>query len=174
MTTPPLPPLHEVVAALARAGIVCALGGSGLLAARGLVEQVNDWDLTTDASLEEVERALTGRAIERAGPSGVHADHKAMLASARTEVIVRFAFTVAEGVVRIPTVVTGRWQGVPLGSPEGWAVAYVLLGRPARADLWFAYLADHGVDEVTRARLLAEPLPDRLASRLAALPRASL
>ncbi len=170
MSTPPLAPLREVVAALEGSGLACALGGSGLLAALGLVGHVNDWDLTTDAPLEDVERALTGRVIERAGPSGVHADHKAMLAAARTEVIARFALVAPAGPVRIPTVVTGRWEGVPLGSPEAWAVAYTLMARAARADLLFAHLAGCGVDEITRARLLDEPLPVALAARLRSLP----
>jgi hypothetical protein len=48
----------DVIAALQVHGVVAAVGGSGLLAALGLVDQVRDWDVTTDAATETVEVAL--------------------------------------------------------------------------------------------------------------------
>ncbi len=58
--TPPLSVVTAVVAALQAHGAVAAVGGSGLLAALGLVDSVRDWDVTTDAATETVEAALAG------------------------------------------------------------------------------------------------------------------
>jgi hypothetical protein len=163
---PPFAPLREVVARLEGAGLVCALGGSGLLAALGLTETVRDWDLTTDAAIAEVLGALGTLAHEYHGSSGIHADQKLVIGP--VEVIVRFAFLTEGKVVRVPTVVTGRWRDVPLGSPEAWAVAYALMGRDAKAETLFAHLA-RGADPKALATLMAEPLPASLRDRLAAL-----
>ena len=167
--TPPLPPLLDVVARLEALGIPCALGGSGLLAALGLADRVGDWDLTTDATVEEMLPAARGLAWERAGSDALHADAKLMFPELDIEVIARFAFHVPGGVVRIPTVVTGRWRGVPLGSPEGWAVAYDLLGRAGKRDRLLAHLRAHGHDAAVVRVLRAQPLPPGIAAALAAL-----
>jgi hypothetical protein len=168
--TPPLDALLGVVAALERAGIACALGGSGLLHAHGLVDHVGDWDLTTDAPPHAVLRALAGRDLVLHGNCGRHADHKVVTAYGAVEVIARFAFRVRDAIVRIPTRIEGRADGVPLGSLGAWAVAYTLLERPARVETVFARLAAEGIDAGTRACLLAEPLPAALARRLRTLP----
>lgn len=174
---PPLEPLRAVLARLAAAGVPHALGGSGLLASLGLVERVNDWDVTCDADLEPLAAIFADVPHERFGNSGCHADHKLTLEGGAIELIVRFAFFVPGGIVRIPTIVTGEWQGLPVGSPEGWAVAYALMGelegaqrRIERADTLFALLASRGADREAVAALLAQPLPAALATRLERLP----
>ena len=169
LTTPPLEPLLELVARLEAEGIRCALGGSGLLAALGLTETVHDWDLTVDASLEQLVPFAGGWPFETAGSSGVHADAKLMFPAHSIEIIARFAFHGPRGVIRIPTVVTGRWRGVPLGSPEAWLSAYHLLERPAKRDLLLGHLRSHGHDFGVVEMLLAEPLPRDLAGMLASL-----
>jgi len=173
LASPPFEPLAEVVGRLEDQGLVCALGGSGLLAALGLVDEVGDWDLTTDAGGDEVAAALAGRAFERFGASGVHADSKLVLDGGVIEVISRFAMRSGADIVRLPTIVAGRWRGVPLGSPEVWAVAYHLLGREARTRTVLAHLDRAGADPAALARLLGEPLPPSLRTRLEALPRRS-
>jgi hypothetical protein len=166
LATPPFEPLREVVARLERAGLVCALGGSGLLAALGLATEVRDWDLTSDASIDEVTAALAELPHAVAGSSGIHADHKLM--TGPVEVIARFSLLAGGRPVRLPTIVTGRWNDVPVGSPEGWAIAYALMGREAKAETLFAWL-DGRADRDTVARLLEQPLPGPLRARLAAL-----
>lgn len=176
--TPPLPPLRDLLGRLERAGLPHALGGSGLLAALGLVDAVNDWDVTVDADLEAVAAACLGLAFTRHGNSGCHADHKLGFEADRIELIVRFAFFVPGGVVTIPTVVTRRWRGVPVGSPLGWAVAYALMGelegeprRRERAELLFEWLARHGGDAETFVHFESQPLPDSVRERLARITR---
>ena len=170
LKSPPIEPLHQVVGALERGGLVCALGGSGLLAALGLAIEVNDWDLTTDAPPERVREALRGFATVWCGSSGIHADQKLMLPAQRVECIIGFAFHSEAGVTRIPTQVASRWRDVPVGSPESWAAAYALLGREAKALLLFDWLERQGAEAARVAALLSQPLPGSLAERLRALP----
>ena len=166
-------PLLDAVRRLEGAGLVVALGGSGLLGALGLGSEAHDWDLTTDATPDEVVSRLAGIEIERVGTSGIHADHKVRIAGGAVEIICGFAIRSGDGVVRIPTVVTDRAEGVPLGSPEAWAVAYALLGREEKSERLLKWLAERGADAAVLERLLKEPLPPALAGRLAALPAAT-
>jgi hypothetical protein len=166
---PALEPLREVCRRLEANGVGFALGASGLLHALGLVDHVRDWDLTTDAELESIHRMFDGVAYERCGPSGVHADNKLRLAGGTVELIVRMAFHSPAGICRIPTLRIGTWRGVPLGSPEAWAVAYSLLGRWEKAELLFSHLRERGANAGALDRMLREPLPPALAGRLVAL-----
>jgi hypothetical protein len=169
-SAPPSGPLLDAVRRLEDAGLVVALGGSGLLGALGLEAEARDWDLTTDAAPNDVTEALAGLAIERVGPSGIHADHKVRLSGSAIEIICGFAIRSVASVVRIPTIVSARAEGVPLGSPEAWAVAYALLGRDEKHVRVMNWLAAGGADAAAIARLLAEPIPTALARRLMALP----
>jgi hypothetical protein len=169
LTTPPIEPLLALVARLEATGIRCALGGSGLLAALGLTETAHDWDLTTDAPLDQLVPLAGGWPFATAGSSGVHADAKLMFPGHSIEVIARFAFHGPRGVIRIPTVVASRWRGLPIGSPEAWLAAYHLLERPAKRDLLLGHLRARGHDDGVVERLLAEPLPTDLAGTLTSL-----
>jgi hypothetical protein len=173
---PPIEPLHALLARLDRAGLPHALGASGLLAAHGLVQRVNDWDVTVDADIGELAAACDGLEFTRHGNSGCHADHKLGFEGARIELIARFSFFVPGGVVRIPMPVTGRWRDVPLGSPTAWAAAYALMGeledsprRRERADLWFGWLRHRAPERPVLEALRAQPLPAEIDARLAAL-----
>jgi hypothetical protein len=84
---------------------------------------------------------------------------------------VGWSFFVGGAIVHLPTRVTGRWRELPLGSPEGWAAGYALLGRPGKAELLFAWLEAHGADAGAVAQLLGQPLPPALEDRLVALTR---
>jgi len=86
-TLPALEPLAAVAERLGAAGIPYTLGGSALLHAIGLADRVGDWDLTTDAAVDDVERALHDLAPTRHGHSGVHADHKLVCFGGTVEVI---------------------------------------------------------------------------------------
>ncbi len=175
---PPLALLQDVSARLTAAGVVHALGTSGLLFARGLVDHANDWDLTCECSLETLQQIFTSEPQVACGNGGIHADHKLQLHDGAIELIARYAFFSGDDVIRIPTLVAETWNGVPLGKLEPWAAAYWLMGhledvprRRERADLVFRHLLRHGADGDALGRVLAEPLPEALATRLLALPR---
>lgn len=175
VTTPPREHLDQVARALDAAGIEWALGGSALCMALGLAHQVGDWDLTTEAAPDQVVEALRDLtpAPELHGNSGIHADHKVVCFGGTVEVISRFAFFGEDdAVIRIPTIVTGTWQGHPVGSPLAWAVAYTLMagekpGYDVKAERLFALAeARGGAPVAEREALLAQPLPPDVTRRL--------
>jgi hypothetical protein len=143
--------LRVVLAALDEAGIVAAVGGSGLLAALGLVDQVRDWDVTTDASPEAVAAALSMRRIRHSsepagdGPYATCARLCVNGGDHAIDIIVGFAVELDGTVVRFPTRITDYWRGLPLADPWVWAEAYCLIGRESRAealDAWLRAQAD--------------------------------
>jgi hypothetical protein len=166
---PPLAPLFEVIARLERAGLTCALGGSALLAHLHLIREVRDWDVTAEADLPAIRAALADYPAEEFGESGVHVDHKLTFSGIEVEVIARLAFRTALGVCRIPTRISERVHGIPMASPEAWAVAYTLLERAEKAELLFGHLATHGADREVCEALLVQPLPEPLARRVESL-----
>lgn len=172
-TTPPLEPLREVLAVLDRAELPHAVGASGLLMALGLVDRINDWDVTVEADVDTLAELFAGRSFTRYGNSGGHADHKLTFETEKIELISRFAFFVPGGVVRVPTVVTRTWNDLPIGSPAAWAAAYAIMAeqesdprRAARAELLFEWLARTDARDAGLAAILAEPLPAEIAERL--------
>jgi hypothetical protein len=169
---PPFPPLADASRRLAAAAIPHALGASGLLCAHGLADHARDWDVTVEADRDDVEPLFADLAPRFVGSSGVHADSKLVLHGGTVELILRFAFVVPGGIVRVPTLVDGTWRGIPLGALEAWAAAYALLGRAEKSARVFARLAERGARPEALAALLSQPLPAELAARLLALPPA--
>lgn len=145
---PPDAAVRRVLSALGARGIEAAIGGSGLLAALGLVDRVNDWDVTTDAPAEIVRAALddTGLVYRAATVrDGTYATRERFVVATddhEIDVIVGFAAIVDGRVVAFPTRVTGEWRGLPLADPAVWADAYRHIGRSERADLLRRWLHD--------------------------------
>ncbi|NOT34342.1 MAG: hypothetical protein HOP12_09255 [Candidatus Eisenbacteria bacterium] len=173
---PPLEPLREMLAVLERERLPHALGASGLLLALGLLDHVNDWDVTVEADIDTIAARFPPAQFTRHGNDAGHADHKLSFAAANVELIARFAFFTPRGVVHIPTVVTRHWNGIPVGSACAWYVAYTLLAeyensekRRTRAALLREWLDENGADATTLRALASEPLPDALARAVAEL-----
>ncbi|TDF92177.1 hypothetical protein [Paenibacillus piri] len=164
----------ESVRLLARrldeAGIGYASGGSGLLYSLGLSEQVHDWDVTTDAPYEQVAAVLCGLpwAASPCGDYPFASSYRLTIADERLpiDVIGQFAIHSGTGICRLPAFVSTDWLGIRMGSPEVWAAAYTLMGRETKAELLLSYLERSGADRDAVQRLLSEPLPEPLRSRL--------
>jgi hypothetical protein len=133
--------VRALCTALQDRGVVVAVGGSGLLAALGLVEEVRDWDLTTDADPADVAEVLAqaGWPFRPAAVrDGIYRTRERFVVDAddhEVDVLVGFAAVEDGRVVTFPTRVTGHWLGLPMADPEIWAHAYRAIGRPARAEL---------------------------------------
>src|ERR1700712_3770045 len=103
LKTPPLSGVRAAVAALESAGLGVALGGSGLLAAHGLVERVGDWDLTTDAAVDDVLEALVAAEIpvfaarDGAPDEAPHASKALFALRGSVDLIVGFAHLDGDG-----------------------------------------------------------------------------
>lgn len=151
--------LRTVLAALGDAGIAAAVGGSGLLAAHGLVSRVRDWDLTTDADPPAVKAALTSAGIPyipQPSGDGTYASRARLHVDGgdhEIDIIVGFAIRVGETIRELPTRITGYWLGLPLADPAVWVDAYRLAGRHTRADTLEAWLARQALVANTPAAL---------------------
>jgi hypothetical protein len=142
LRSPPLSGVRAAVAALESAGLEVALGGSGLLAAHGLVDRVNDWDLTTDAPVDEVLAALVlaelpvFAAHDGAPDEAPFASEALFNLPGKVNLIVAFGLMSDDGDrIALPTRVSGRWNDLPLGDLATWQQAYTLLGHRDRAAL---------------------------------------
>jgi hypothetical protein len=131
--------VRQIIDAIEHAGLPAAIGGSGLLAALGLVDDVRDWDVTTEGDADVVDAALRtcGYPVTLAPPDDpryltkVHylvdaGDHE-------VDVMVDFAVVAPDGTEAFATRITRIWRGLPIGDPETWARAYRAIDRPARA-----------------------------------------
>ncbi|MER3394756.1 MAG: hypothetical protein RIA38_07310, partial [Microcella pacifica] len=71
--TPPLETVRALQAALAEAGAPSVVGGSGLLASLGLVDEARDWDLVLPAgSAETAEQVLAALGLEATRAADAH------------------------------------------------------------------------------------------------------
>ena len=137
-STPGKGALFEIAKRLKKNNIQFALGGSGLLSFFGCQTEINDWDITTDAPIEVVESAIDGLQFKRIGPSGIFETEylfKISLMNSIVDLMGRFALRTIDGVFKVPTIVSGEWDGIPVGSPESWIKVYELLGRDKKAAL---------------------------------------
>lgn len=135
--------LQELSKQLSGAGIVHALGGSGLISYLGLPIAVNDWDITTDASIQDVESALQGMHFVKVEQEGAYKSAyllKIKLNQSEADVIGRFAILDNEEIITIQTIVTDYWESVPIGSLKEWLKAYRAMGNLERVSMLEAYL----------------------------------
>ncbi|SFL93030.1 hypothetical protein SAMN03159341_11227 [Paenibacillus sp. 1_12] len=165
--------VQTITQRLDAAGIAYASGGSGMLYALGLTERVRDWDLTTDTSYETVAQALQD--IDCISlPSGDYPFASSYRLSVEdtglpVDIIGQFAIHSEFGICQLPTWITHTWKGLQMGSPEIWAAAYSLMKRDSKAELLFSHITEHGANHEIVHRLLDEPLPTNLRSRLQSL-----
>lgn len=136
-------------------GLVPALGGSGLLVALGLAETAHDWDVTVDAPVAAVDTALRLGGLsytDATSGDALYATRRRYVIDGgdhQVDLLVGFALCGPAGVERLPTRVTGTWQGIPLADPVVWERAYTLLNRPEKAAALRRWLASgRGAGEI--------------------------
>lgn len=119
---------------------MAAAGGSGLLAALGLIDRVRDWHVTTDAPTQTVQAALSATGLPVApasagqGSFATRARFAVRGVGHDVDVLVGFSLRDRGQVFPLPTRVTRTWRGLPIADPMVWLRAYRLLGRHDRAD----------------------------------------
>jgi hypothetical protein len=135
--------LLTISAIFKNAGIEFALGGSGLMYAIGLTQEVHDWDLTTDEPWSKIEPLLKGFDYQYLEADEFYATTyrcKFKVGSSNIDLMGHFSIKTQAGIHHVPTTVTQHWQGVPLGDPEAWAHAYKLMGRSEKSKLLFDWV----------------------------------
>ena len=150
VATPPLGPVRAIIRALNRRDVHAVVGGSALLASLGLADEVRDWDVLTDATVDVVTAALDDAGVsfvDATTSDQTYASRCRLLVDAgnhSVDVIVGFALRTRDGaVIDLPASPGGRWRGLPMADPAVWELAYGLLGRQDRADLLTRWLNDH-------------------------------
>ncbi|MFC5528370.1 hypothetical protein [Cohnella yongneupensis] len=165
--------LLAVTKRLEKSEIPYALGGSGLLLSFDLTNTVRDWDITTNASIEDVLNSLSGLHIEEitSGDYPFASSFKLLIHEndPQVELIGDFTIQTDNGICKIPTIPDSRWEGVKVGSPEAWYVAYSLMERIEKANLLLSYLKNNGANALTIEKLVEEPLPDVVVKNLYSL-----
>ncbi|MGG2026972.1 hypothetical protein AB1282_14830 [Gottfriedia sp. S16(2024)] len=155
--------LMTITNQLKRKNIKYALGGSGLLYALGLVNYVNDWDITTDEFKKDIIGALSLFKIEEitSGKFPFASDYKLTFIenNQEIEIIGNFSIHSSLGICNIPSVITSEWRGIAIGSAESWYVAYKLMNREEKANLLYNFLKENGADNNIINILLNQPLP---------------
>lgn len=170
--------LCEITNAMDNQGIPYALGGNGLLHALGLSETVQDWDLTVECPVDEVAQAVERHGAEsrtmqlKPSEDSAFASEFRMAISdeeCKIDLFGNFAIRTEYGTCHLPATPTSEWEGIQLGSPEVWAVAYMLMNREDKANRLLSYLRTHCANSNTIRLLLDEPLPQRVRDELKTL-----
>jgi hypothetical protein len=162
--------LSALTKKLEQSGVSYSLGGSGLLVSLGLTNAVGDWDVVTDAPKDKVLAALENYEVEdlACGDHPFGTEFKLVIRQMEppVEIIGGLAIHSAKGLCRLPATAVSLWNGIQMGSPEVWYVAYALMNRGAKADLLLAYLKEVGVNRQMIDMLRELPIPDGILEAL--------
>ncbi|WP_413380961.1 hypothetical protein [Alkalihalobacillus sp. 1P02AB] len=166
--------LQQVVEVLDENKIDYSLGGSGLLYALGLSEQVNDWDLMVEASEHELVKILEKKWItpqKKKGDSSFGSDYVLQLniENVTFEFIGHFSIYYEQQLIQIPNEVSFVWNGVKVANPVAWYVAYELMARKDKADSLYYYLKAHKSDNSVHSKWFEQALPNPILKKLTEL-----
>ncbi|QYR19216.1 hypothetical protein KZ483_14770 [Paenibacillus sp. sptzw28] len=170
---PEIKKLAVVIEKLEHCGIPYSLGGSGLLYSFGLTNMVRDWDVMTEAPKDSVLNALQNFEVKEiiSGDFPFGTEYKLLIHNdnPQVELMGRFSIYGSKGLCRIPSIPVFRWNGIQVGSPEAWYVAYALMNRKEKADLLLSYLKTVGANKGLLKILMKEPLPEEILEECVSL-----
>jgi hypothetical protein len=162
--------LVAVTQTLDQSGIRYSLGGSGLMLSLGLSDTVGDWDVMVDAPKDQVMKALQHEQVAEimSGDYPFGTDYKLVVQSdaPQVEIIGGLSIYTDEGLCRLPSIPSAMWNGIQVGSPEVWYVAYALMNRSAKAAILLSYLKEVGANKDILIRLMNEPLPEAIMGEI--------
>jgi hypothetical protein len=142
---PNIDSLRQLTKRLDEHSIPYALGGSALLRFYSCDVPVNDWDITTDANIEEVRAAIEGLDYIHVKAQGIFASSFLFILSidnVSIDLIGNFGLHHEGKVFSIPTKLSDYWNGIPVGDPVSWIKAYEIMGRKEKAELLRQSLLD--------------------------------
>ena len=143
-STPSFEALELISKRFSKSNILHALGGSGLLFALGINQEVRDWDIATEASLENVMEALEGLESKLIPNNELFKSHyliKVTHNNTEIDIIGHFSIKKSDGDHHaVPVKIFGYWNSIPLADPKEWLLAYKLMGRYEKAAKLESYL----------------------------------
>ncbi|CAG7639082.1 hypothetical protein ACFQI7_08455 [Paenibacillus allorhizosphaerae] len=170
---PDIKNLAVVIEKLEQFHLEYSLGGSGLLHSLGLTGIVRDWDIMTEAPKDRVLEALQNFEVKEiiSGDYPFASEYKLLIHDddPQLEITGRFSIYTRKGLCRIPSLPVSRWNGIHVGSPEAWYVAYALMNRKEKAKLLLSYLKKVGSHQAIINILMNEPLPDEILKEIKSL-----
>lgn len=137
MNTPSLAAILEISERFKAGKINFALGGSGLLYALGLIDEVNDWDLTTNEDFLKVSESLIGLEYTKVEHSNIFKSDfllKLTLQNSNIDIIGNFKLALPNGDLhKVSCRISGYWNNIPLADPNEWLNAYQIMGMENKA-----------------------------------------
>lgn len=134
--------LYPIISKLESDNIAYALGGSGLLFFLGLIDSVNDWDITVDCKKDTLIHAISGYdwIDQRTGDYPFASQFRLSIHTHKIDFIGGFACYSNDTIIKLPVSYFLEIQGIKLSNPEIWYVAYDLMGRKEKSNLIMKYL----------------------------------
>jgi hypothetical protein len=130
--------LKIVVQSLKQSQIPFVIGGSGLLFLLGLRKNIGDWDIMTDAPLEDLQKCLSSYDPEELGPKSPFISRyllRFVVNGIKFDIIGGFAIETANSILKIPAIQGGTIEGLPLADAKLWVQVYDALGEKKKSEI---------------------------------------
>ncbi len=123
-----------------------ALGGTGLLYALGLIDEVKDWDMAVDCPIEKITVALKGLDWVQLPQTELFKSNyllKVLIKTTSIDLIGGFSISTSNGIHKVPVKISKYWNNTPLADPKDWLIAYKLMGHHDKAIRLENFLKNH-------------------------------
>ncbi len=137
MTSEKLKALDIFCETMQKHNIHFSIGGSGLLYFLGLAPDCADWDILTEADLEEIKAAFYDKELYITGANRPFASSylvKLTILGIEFDIIGNFAIYTNNGIQSFPSNPKSNLCKYPISDPKQWIEVYRLLNRPYKND----------------------------------------